>query len=150
MKKDRFKIVPASYLILMKDEKILMLRRYRTGFYDGYYSLVSGHLDGKETFTQCMVREAKEEAGINLKEEDMKMVHTMNRREMENPVELRERIDLFIKVEKWQGKIQNMEPEKCDDLSWFLLNDLPENTIPCIKFALDCINKNIFYSEFGW
>lgn len=150
MKKDRFKIVPASYLILMKDGKILMLRRYKTGFYDGYYGLVSGHLDGKETFTQCMVREAKEEAGIAIKEEDMEIVHTMHRNEKANPMEIRERIDIFIKVKKWKGEIKNMEPAKCDDLSWFPLDNLPENTIPYIKFALECINKNIFYSECGW
>lgn len=150
MAKDRFKIVPASYLVLMKDNKILMLRRFNTGFQDGKYGLVSGHLDGNETFKQCMIREAKEEAGIDLKEDYMEIVHAMHRREMANPVELRERIDLFIKVEKWQGKIRNMESEKCDGLSWFSLDNLPKNTIPYIKFALECINKNILYSEFGW
>ena len=97
-----------------------------------------------------MIREAKEEAGIDIKEEDMEIIHTMHRNEMVNPVEIRERVDVFIKVEKWDGELQNMEPHKCDDLSWFSLNDLPENTIPYVKFALECIDKNIFYSEYGW
>lgn len=150
MAKDKFKIVPASYLVVIRDDKVLMLRRFNTGFQDGKYGLVSGHLDGNETFRQCMIREAKEEAGINLKEENMKVVHVMHRNEKANPVEIRERVDIFIKVEKWEGKIQNMEPQKCDDLSWFPLNNLPKSTIPYIKFVLECINKKNFYSEFGW
>ncbi|MDD5489392.1 MAG: NUDIX domain-containing protein [Candidatus Moranbacteria bacterium] len=150
MKKERFKIVPASYLVAIKDGKALMLRRFNTGFQDGNYGLVSGHLEGKETFRQCMIREAKEEAGISFKEEDLEVVHVMHRREMFNPVEIRERVDIFIRVDEWEGQIKNMEPEKCDDLSWFPLNNLPENAIPYIKFALECIDKNVFYSEWGW
>lgn len=150
MKKQRFKIVPASYLVIMRDGKTLLLRRFSTGFQDGKYGLVSGHLDGNETFKQCIIREAKEEAGIDSKEENMEVVHVMHRNEKANPVEIRERVDVFIAVEKWQGEIKNMEPEKCDDLNWFPLDNLPENTIPYIKFSLECINKKIFYSEYGW
>jgi 8-oxo-dGTP diphosphatase len=150
MQKNRFKIVPASYLVLERNGKVLLLRRYNTGFQDGKYGLVSGHLDGNETFKQCMVREAKEEAGLDLSVEDMEVVHVMHRREMFNDVGLRERVDVFIKVDSLEEEPQNMEPEKCDDLNWFLLDNLPENTIPYIKFALENINKDIFYSEFGW
>jgi len=150
MNRRRFKIVPASYLVLEKNGKILLLRRFNTGFQDGKYGLVSGHLDGNETFKQCMIRETREEAGITVKKEDMEIVHAMHRCEMFNEIGLRERIDIFIRVTKWEGEPKNMEPDKCDDLSWFSLGNLPENTIPYIRFALGCINKNIFYSEFGW
>lgn len=149
-KKVRFKIVPASYLFLVKSGKILLLRRFNTGFYDGHYSLVSGHLEGKETFRECMVREAKEEAGIILDPKNLTVVHSMNRYAPQNPPELRERVDVFIRPKKWKGKIKNMEPNKCDDLSWFPLDRLPTNTIPCIKSAIDHIRKGNFYSEFGW
>ena len=39
---------------------------------------------------------------------------------------------------------------KCDDLSWFDLDDLPDNIILYIKQAINRIRDNIHYSEHGW
>ncbi|MFA6193884.1 MAG: NUDIX domain-containing protein [Parcubacteria group bacterium] len=150
IEKDKHRIVPASYLVLMRDNKVLMLKRFNTGFYDGYYSVVAGHKESLETFKQCLAREAKEEANIMLNTKDMDVIHVMNRYESDDPFELRDRIDVFLAVKKWKGQIKNLEPSKCDDLKWFSLDKLPANTIPSIKHALKSINKGIFYSEFGW
>jgi mutator protein MutT len=148
MAKERYKAVPASYLILIKDNKILMQRRFNTGYEDGKYSLPAGHVDAGENFTQCVVREIKEEIGITLKAEDVKVAHTMHRNSAEG--EIGNRIDVFFTAEKWEGNIENKEPQKCDDLSWFDLDNTPENVIPYIKHVIDCIKNNVFYSEFGW
>lgn len=59
-----------------------------------------------------------------------------------------ERIDFFFTADKWEGEIVNTEPEKCDDLSWFPLDNLPSNTIPYIKYAIECVWKNVSYSEY--
>jgi len=150
MKKQRFKLTPASYLVLIKNSEVLLLRRYNTGYNDGNYSLVAGHLDGQETFRQAMVREAKEEAGVNLNPNDLDIVHVMHRQENFSDVGRRERIDIFIRPRKWRGKPQNLEPEKCDDVNWFPLNSLPKNTIPYIKQVLEHIHNKVFYSEFGF
>ena len=147
MKKERFKLIPSSYLILIKDNKILLSRRFNTGYKDGNYSVVAGHLDGNETFIQAMVRESKEEAGIDIKPESLEVVHVMHRK---TPNENEERIDFFIAAKDWKGDLKIMEPHKCDDLKWFELGNLPNNVIPYIRQAVDCILKNIFYSEFGW
>jgi len=147
MVKERHKIVPASYLVLIKGGKILLQRRFNTGYEDGKYSMVAGHVDKGETFTQCLIREVKEEAGIILNPEDLKVVHTMHRNS--GTEENNERVDIFFTAEKWVGRIENREPHKCDDLSWFDLGDIPDNTIPYIKQAIDCIKNKIFYSEHG-
>ena len=63
MAKERHKEVPASYLIIIKDGKILLQRRFNTGYMDSKYSLPAGHADKGEDFPQCIVREAKEEIG---------------------------------------------------------------------------------------
>ncbi len=147
MPKERFKIIPVSHLILIKDNKILLSRRFNTGYEDGNYSVVAGHLDGNETFTQAMIREAKEEAGIDIVAEDLEVIHVMHRK---SPPETNERIDLFLKASKWKGEPKIMEPDKCDDLKWFPIDDLPANIVPYIKHAILNIKKEIFYSEFGW
>lgn len=145
MPEDRFKLVPTSFLVLLKDNKILLLRRFNTGHEDGNYSLVGGHLEGNETFLQAVVREAKEEAGIEINPADLAVVHAMHRK---CPTE--ERIDVYIHAKNWQGEPRITEPHKCDDLRCFDLNALPENTIPYIRQAINCFRNKIFYSEHGW
>lgn len=145
MPTERFKIIPVSHLILIKDGNILLSRRFNTGYYDGNYSVIAGHLDGNETFTEAMVREAKEETGLDIKAEDLEVIYAMHRK---SPPD--ERIDLFLKASKWHGEPKIMEPDKCDDLRWFPIDNLPANTAPEIKYAIKNIRNKIFYSEFGW
>jgi len=148
MPKEIHKNIPASYLVLIKDNKVLLQRRFNTGYEDGKYSMVAGHVDKGENFTEAIIREAKEEAGILLKSEDLKVVHIMHRDSGNR--ENNERVDVFFTTEKWDGEIEIKEPHKCDDLSWFELNNLPNNVIPYIRQAIDHINNGVFYSEYGW
>lgn len=148
MTKERHQNVPASYLILVKDNNVLLLRRFNTGYEDGNYSMIAGHVDPGETFTQCIIREAQEEAGIQIKPEDLEVAHVMHRNS--KSTEYNERIDIFFLAKKWSGEIINKEPHKCDDLSWFDLDNIPDNTIPHIKQTLNKIKNKEFYSEFGW
>ena len=142
MTKERFKVVPSVYLILMRNNKILLSRRYNTGYFDNNYSFPAGHLDGGETLKQAMIRETSEEIGILLDPDDLELVHTMNRKIPDN-----ERVDFFFTARRWQGQPRIMESDKCDDLTWFELNNLPENIIPYIKQAIDSFLNNIVYSE---
>lgn len=148
MKSIRHHNIPASYLTLVKDGKILLLRRCNTGYEDGSYSMIAGHVDPGETFTQTIIREAKEEAGIELRPQDLEVVHVMHRNS--KAAENNERVDVFFVAEKWDGEIKNKELHKCDDLSWFNLNDIPANVIPYIKQAINKIRDKIYYSEHGW
>ena len=150
MPKDRHREVPAAYVVLLREGKILLQRRFNTGYMDGYYSVPAGHVDKGETFTQCAVREAKEEIGAELNLQDLKLAHIMHRFSGGEWGELGYRIDLFFTVEKWQGNIEIKEPEKCDDLKWFDLANLPENIIPYVATALENIKNKIIYSELGW
>lgn len=148
MARKRHTNIPAAYLILIKDNNILLLRRFNTGYEDGNYSLVAGHLEPGETFTECIIREAKEEAGILINKEDLETTHIMHRDsglEIEN-----ERIDVFFIAKKWMGEIKNQEPNKCDNLSWFAINELPKNMVPYIEEVINHINNKIYYSEYGW
>ena len=146
--KERFKIIPAVYLVLKKDGKILLSRRYNTGHEDGNYSLVAGHLEGNESFRQAMAREVKEEANLVLNVKDLKVAHIIHKKKMAGDDS--ERVDIYLIANKWKGELKNMEPDKCDDLKWFPIDDLPENTVSYIRHALKQIKENEFYSELGF
>ncbi len=146
MSKERFRIIPAVYLILINDSnEILLLKRANSGFMDGWYSLPAGHLDGNESFATGMIREAKEEVGIEINPDDVHVRVTMNRITPE-----RECIDIFFTVDKYTGTIENKEPYKCSELKFYPLDALPENTIPYVAQAIECHQKGITYNEFGW
>jgi len=141
-------LIPASYLVPMRDNQVLLLRRFNTGYQDGKYSMIAGHVDPGETFTQTVIREAQEEAGILIDAAHLNVLHVLQR-DSHEPVN-NQRLDVFFGVREWQGEIRNMEPHKCDDLSWFDLDKLPENTIPYIRHVLEAILRGENYSEFGW
>ena len=144
MTREYFKFISAVHLFLIKDGKVLLLRRFNTGYEDGKYSVPAGHIDGKEKATSAMIREAREEAGIDLSEEQLRMVHVMHRKSDE------ERIDFFFEATAWKGQPKIMEPTKCDDLNWVSVDQLPNNVIPYVRTGIENYRKNISFSEFGW
>jgi 8-oxo-dGTP diphosphatase len=144
--KDRFKLIPAVYLLLRRGNEVLLLRRANTGYQDGKYSIIAGHLDGDELATDGIVREAKEEAGITVNSKDVRLVHTCHRLTRNQTGQ--ERLDLFFETDKWQGEVANAEPEKCDDLSWFLVDKLPDNMLPLVKNVITDVVRGINYSEY--
>ncbi|KKP93108.1 MAG: hypothetical protein US98_C0029G0009 [Parcubacteria group bacterium GW2011_GWC1_38_6] len=142
---ERFKLIPSVYALFVKEGKILLSRRYQTGYEDGNYGLPSGHVDGGETMRDALAREMYEEVGVEIDKNDLDLVLTMHRQCGDH-----ERIDLFFVVKNWEGELKNMEPEKCDDFSWFPLNQLPENTVLYIREAISYFSKKTNYCEFGW
>ncbi|MET0779565.1 MAG: NUDIX domain-containing protein [Candidatus Saccharimonadales bacterium] len=144
---DRFTVIPAVYLILRRGDQVLLMRRCNTGYQDGKYSLPAGHLDGDESASAAMVREAKEEAGITVAPDDLTLVHTMHRRAEEGT---HERMDLFFEAIVWQGEPQVTEPDKCDDAQWFDAVKLPDNTVEVVVQALRAVANHEPYSECGF
>ena len=140
----RSKFLVAVHLFFFRDQDILLLRRFNTGYEDGNYSVVAGHVDAGETVTQAAVREANEEVGVILDPAELQIVHVMNRNSED------EGIDFFIVVRQWVGEVTNNEPQKCDDLAWAAVDALPDNTIPYVKRAIENYQAGLYYSEFGW
>jgi ADP-ribose pyrophosphatase YjhB (NUDIX family) len=140
----RSKFTVAVHLFFLQDEQILLIRRFNTGYEDGNYSVVAGHVDEGESVTQAAVREAKEEAAVTLEPADLQIVHVMNRKSKD------ERIDFFITIRHWVGDIVNNEPQNCDHFLWANLNCLPPNVIPYVRQGIENYRDGVYYSEFGW
>jgi len=132
-------------LFLLKDDQILLLRRFNTGYGDGQYSVIAGHLDGGEDVYSAMVREAKEEAGIDIQCGNHEIAHCMHR-QTEND----ERVDWFFVCREWYGEITNMEPNKCDELRWVDINTLPDNMVDYVREAICNYKDEVKFSIYGW
>jgi 8-oxo-dGTP diphosphatase len=144
MTEQRFQLKAAVHLFLLRDNELLMLRRFNTGYEDGKYSVVAGHLDGGEEVKTAAIREAREEAGIELDPSALEVVGVMHRKSND------ERVDFFVTARQWSGVIENREPDKCDDLRWFDLDNLPANTIPYIRRAVDQFQQGKWFDSYGW
>lgn len=141
---ERNKAIPAVYILLEKDGKILLGRRCNTGYEDGNYQVPAGHVEDGELLTEAIIREAKEEVGINLNVNDLEFSHISYRPRHDNTDD---RIDIFFKTSKWEGEVKNMEPEKCDNLDWFSMDNLPENMTYHVRDAIKCMQKVVFFKE---
>ena len=144
--KERNTAVPAVYLLLEQGGKILIARRCNTGYQDGNYQVPAGHIEDGELPKAAMVREAKEEIGIDIKEKDLELVHTSYRPKHD---ETGSRVDFFFRAIKWSGEVVNAEPEKCDDLRWVSPDELPKNTTLNVRVAIQETQKGVGYSEIG-
>lgn len=141
---ERFKAPVAVHLFLLREGHVLLLRRANTGYEDGNYSVIAGHLDGGETVVTAAIREAREEAGITLAAEDVRIIGVMHRRSDD------ERVDFFLAADRWQGELVNAEPEKCAELAWHLLDALPPNVIPYVRRAIANFRSGVWFESFGW
>ena len=146
MSSEKFNFRAAVYLIMREENKVLLIRRFNTGWMDGYYSLPAGHIDGNETVQVAMSREAKEEVNLDILFEDLSILHMMHRKCLDGI----EYMDFFLDAKKYSGKLKNNEINKCDEINWFQMDSLPENTLDYVKEAFKLISEGKPFSSFGF
>ena len=134
----------AGIIILRKGNKVLLTRRYNTGYEDGKYTLPGGHVEKGEEIKVAMAREAKEDVGVDLNPNDLVITHVFDRK-VNDDVEY---IDFVVETDKWQGTPEIMEKDQCDDIIWADIDKIPDNTI---QFNKDVLTKKYdFYIPYGW
>jgi len=125
-------------LYLKKDNKVLLHKRFTTNYEDGNYGFIGGHVQKDENLKQALIREAQEEAGIILKEENLKCVFIANKTGKKNC------INFIFLATKFQGTPTIMEKDKCTDLNWFDIDKLPHNIIALESHVIkECNDETI-------
>lgn len=133
----------AAHILFIRDGRVLLLRRFNTGYEDGNYSLPAGHVEPGEPPLEAAIRESREEVGVEIARDDIAFALVMHR-QAEAP-----RIDFFFIVGRASGDPRNCEPEKCDDLFWAPIDSLPPNMVPYVRHAIECYRNSDRYAEFA-
>jgi 8-oxo-dGTP diphosphatase len=149
---DRFRVVPAAYVYLLRpgatgDEVLLQLRQH-TGYMDDHWAAAAaGHVERGETAYDAARREAIEEIGVS--DLELSFVTSMQRTRHADPID--ERIDFFFTARSWSGVPRIVEPAKCAALEWFPLGALPEPVVPHERTVLAGLSAGLPpYTTFGF
>lgn len=151
MSDDRFVVVPASYVYLLREsalgtDVLLQLRR-GTSYMDGHWAAAAaGHVERGETAYDAAHREALEELGVT--DLALDFAFTMQRTQFADAID--ERVDFFFTARSWTGVPRIMEPHKCGELRWCLLVDLPDPVVPHEAFALSQLGTDHRYVSHGF
>lgn len=97
----------AIYLILKREGKIAFLLRQNTDWMSNHYGLIQGKVEKTESFLAAAVREAKEEAGIDVSYHHLHHLLTGYRKTPQSVW-----VDVIFHVAKWEGEPYNAEPHK--------------------------------------
>jgi mutator protein MutT len=138
------KLPIVAHTLLIRSGYVLMVRRSNTGFKDGSYSTVGGHLEGGETIKQAAIRECQEEIGVTIDPTDLEIIGVTH---YGSPAG--EGIDFFLVANQWTG--EPSPKSECDDIQWCPVDGLPKNTIPFVQRAIKHhLLAGLWFDEIGW
>lgn len=137
---ERFKIPVGVFIMLRQNNQVLLQLRQNCSF-AGHWGFVGGHLDGNKQIATAAIREVKEEIGVQIYPEDLVLKTICHSNQGV------EYLQFYFECRKWTGDIQNLEPDKCAKLEWYSWDNLPQNTCPYLKPAVQKINQGISFYE---
>jgi 8-oxo-dGTP diphosphatase len=143
---ERHRSIVDVHLVLCRNGRVLMLRRANTSYGEGQLCFPSGHLERGESVVQGVIREAREEIGIDIDAESLRFVHVLHRGDPGG----QDRVGFFFTTERWDGDPVNAEPHKCSELVWVDPGDLPDDLVPYQAAGLVGSLSTAAFSVHGW
>jgi 8-oxo-dGTP diphosphatase len=116
-------------LIVVKEGKLLLGKRKKI-VGDGTWGLVGGRLDLGEGIMEAAKRELAEETGLRAK----RLVFAGVTHQLQAGDHW---VQFGFEVTQFEGVAENLEPEVCEELGWFKLDELPENLFPAHEKLID-------------
>ncbi len=140
MLESRTRLVAAAYLALRRGDEVLLHLRAGTGYRDGYWAMLAGHVDAGESVLDAAVREAAEEAGVVVSPADLVPLTTLHRFEADGPP-VEQRADFFFETRTWTGEPTIREPHRAAGMGWFRLDALPDPVVPHERAVLEAVAR---------
>jgi len=109
-------------VFVLKDEKLLLGKR-KNVFGAGTWGLIGGHLEPGETMIDAAKREILEETGLEIK--DLIFSNLVNNCGQEEHY-----LQIGFVATEFSGEPYIKEPDRCEELRWFNLNELPKDLFP--------------------
>lgn len=122
------------HLILRRGDEVLLARRANTGYADGLLHSPAGHVEDGEDVLEAVIREAREETGLELTPDDLRVALVMHHRA---PGETPRTGWFFEAGYGTGGEPYNREPHKCSELVWHPLAALPDDMVAYCRAGLD-------------
>ncbi len=139
-------IAPSVNVFILKNDKVLLGRRANTGWMDGHLCPFGGHVEEGETPLRAIIREIQEELGVLIKADDLEFACVAARNTTAT-----EYVAYEFVIRDKDYPFYNAEPEKCSELVWVQINNLPNEVIDHFAQIIDdgIINKKT-YLEIGF
>lgn len=145
--RQRHALNASVFVVVMRGHEVLLLRRARTGWKDGQWSLPAGGHDGGETLAQAAARELREETGLLVHADDLRLIHLLHCRSGDHGGDW---LGAFFLATQWDGEPLIGEPDKHNGMGWYALDALPDNLIDYTRQGLTAGLMGTAFSTFGW
>lgn len=130
MEQQKLPKVGVGAVILDEANKVLLVLRKKAPE-AGCWSLPGGKVDYMETIENAIMREIKEELGVEI--EITQLVCVTNHIIQSEDVHY---VAPTFTARITNGEVQNREPHALEDVQWFSINEIPENITMTTEYAL--------------
>jgi len=129
----------AVFVMLEKNDEIFFLRRANTSWGSGLLTIPVGHIEKGDQVRETAIKEAKEEACVDIEINDLEFLHTDYVRDIYT--------NFYFQAKKWTGEPAIGEPELASEALWINKNNLPDDITPQLKNLFEKIKQNSYFSE---
>ncbi|WP_030062220.1 MULTISPECIES: NUDIX domain-containing protein [Streptomyces] len=118
-----------------ESRRVVLLRRGpKAKFAQGMWDLPVGKNEPGEPITETAVRELKEETGLVVTPDDLRLAHVIHgARGVEAPNGF---LTVVFAAHRWSGELTNGEPAKHSEVAWIDVDAVPEEFVSTTKAAL--------------
>lgn len=139
--------IGVGIIVLNENNEILLLLRNKDKILadsdmrlEGTYTLPSGKVKFGETFEEAGKRKLKEEAGLDVKLEDLEVISLSN-----DINEYAHYATIGLIANTYSGNFKLKESKEFTDYGWYKLDNLPNNLcIPSKTIINNYLNKKIY------